>query len=189
MSVPTAPIFLPPITFLMSDHTTASLSIEVAEALSLRNASLYVDDFLSPIYNGLQGMFELNWMRDLADPKETNRLMLESITGEATEQDILVSLERWFIDTFGELQLGRMGLHRMKTNREMFAYPYLFRDATPKHLQPFIADPSIPRRDMLIVWLTSNLATSPSIFDAKSISFATPPSVDVVVGAINEAAR
>jgi hypothetical protein len=189
MSAPTAPIHLPPLTLLMSDHTTSQLAIDVAEELSLRNASLYVDDFLTPIHEALQSMFDLDWKRDMANPRESNRLMLESLSGEDSERDVIVSLEKWFNETFGEAQLGRMGLKRMKINRELFDYPYLFRDATPKHIQPIIADSSIPRRDILMVFLSSPLGIVVGFpFDIKCLSWTDyTPTVDVVIDAISKA--
>lgn len=189
MSAPTAPIHLPPLTFLMSDHTTSSLAVDVAEALSEANNTLYVDDFLSPVYEGLQSMFSIDWKRDMANPRETQRLMLESASGDASENDIIVSLEKWFNETFGEAQLGKMGLHRMKTNREMFSYPYLFRDATPKHIEPFIADMSIARRDMLMVWLTPYRPDQQQPANVTMLTWATPPLLDQAITAIEGVLR
>lgn len=191
MSAPTAPIHLPPLTFLMSDHTTATLAIDVAEVLSSLNHTLYIDDFIAPVANGLQAMFDIDWARDMADPKQTNRLMLESIDGESTEHDMLVSLEKWFNENFGERQLGKMALNRMRVNRETFDYPYLFRDATPTHIQAFIADTSIPRRDMLIVNLlpTLPLALVGQVFNIQLLTWDTIPTIDKVVQSISEHCR
>lgn len=189
MSVPTTPVHLPPLTFLMCDHTTAQLAVDVAEVLSSLDGTLYVDDFLAPIHQGLQSMFDIDWQRDLADPKNNQRLMLESASGDASERDILVSLEKWFNETFGEPQLGLMGLKRMKVNRDLFAYPYLFRDATPRHIAPFIADASIARRDMLMVWLTPYRPDQSQPANVTMLTWTTPPLLDQAVLAITEASR
>lgn len=188
MSAPTTPIHLPPLTFLMSDHSTAQLAVDVAEALSDTNATLYIDDFLAPIHEGLQSMFDMDWRRDMADPRATNRLMLEALDGESTETDVLISLEKWFNETFGEDQLGKMGLKRMKVNRDLFAYPYLFRDATVKHIQPFLADTSIPRRDILLVNLNTELvlSTVAPVFSIPTLMWATTPDVTTIIKAISE---
>lgn len=190
MSPTLAPIHLPPVTFLMSDHATSTLAVDVAQKLSDTNATLYVDDFLAPIYEGLQSMFSIDWKRDMGDSKDTNRLMLEAADGESSEGDIIVSLEKWFNETFGEAQLGKMGLQRMKVNRDMFDYPYLFRDATPVHMQPFLADDSIPRRDILMVDLSgSRHRIVGSVFNVTTIAWDTIPTLDQALAAIEGACR
>lgn len=187
----TAPINLPPLTLLMSDHTTHSLACDVAEALSAANASLYVDDFLAPVYEGLRSMFDMDWKSDMASPTETRKLMLESIDGEATEGDILVSLEKWFNETFGEAQLGKMGLKRMKTNRDLFAYPYLFRDATPTHISSFLADSSLARRDILMVNLVTEnpINILAPVLTVNYLTWATTPTVEAVIKSISETCK
>lgn len=189
MSAPTAPIHLPPLTFLMSDHSTATLAVDVAEVLSSLNHTIYVDDFLAPIENALQSMFDLDWGRDMGNPRDTHRLMLEATDGESTERDIMVSLEKWFIETFGEEQLGKMGLKRMKINRELYQYPYLFRDATPIHIRPFLADTSIARRDILMVDLTATRGLIGPVFNVTSLAWDTVPTLDQVTLAIEGACR
>lgn len=129
------PPSLPPYIFLMSDHTTAKLAAEVADALSTKYPHVYVDDFLAPIYEGFAAMFELDWKRDMGNPDEVNRIFLPA--GEQTERDIIVSLEKWFIEQFGEKALGMSARQRCDARNEMADYVTVFRDATAKHLEGF----------------------------------------------------
>ncbi len=138
------PVSLPPFTFLMSDHTTRQLACDVAEELSKIHDGVYVDDFLLPIHDGLAAMMELDMKRDLGSPRNTNRLVTEAVK-ESTEQDLIVSLEKWHIETFGEHHLGQLAFKRAMDNRANYEYSYVFRDATVKHLDAF---KSLAPRDM-----------------------------------------
>lgn len=120
--MPLSPPSLPPYIFLMSDHTTAKLANEVAEALSAKYPSVYVDDFLAPIHEAYRALFSLDWKRDMASDVES------------TERDHIVSLEKWFIEQFGEHELGKLARERCDERNEMADYITVFRDATPYHL-------------------------------------------------------
>jgi len=145
------PSSLPPFIFLLSDHTTRTLACDVAERLSEIDSHVYIDDFLAPVYDGFAAMFDMDLKRDFARPRETDKLMLEAIS-ESTESDIIVSLEKWFIETFGEAQLGRMALKRALEVRENFDHTIVFRDATQRHLEAFA---HIALRDKILVAITS----------------------------------
>ncbi len=125
--MPLAPPSLPPYIFLMSDHTTAQLAHDVAEELSRRHPSVFIDDFLAPIHEAFAAMFELDWKRDAGDPRNVG----------PTERDNIVSLEKWFIEQFGEHRLGNMGRERCIARNMMVDYITVFRDATNAHLIGF----------------------------------------------------
>lgn len=162
------PLSLPPYTFLMSDHTTKQLACDVAELLSSGNDIVLVEDFLGPIADGLAAMFEIDWKRDLCVPSNTNRLMLPALR-ESTEADVLVSLERWFVDQFGPRALGTIARQRALENREIADYSIVWRDATPTHIDGFWERGlRIAKRDMLFVHLVSGHAIG-------------TPSLDVIV--------
>jgi hypothetical protein len=151
---PRPPASLPPFTFLMSDHTTHKLACEVAALLVAESDLVYIDDFLAPIQNGLSALLDVDWKRDLGDFTTTNRLVLEAKV-ESTERDLIVSLEKWFNETFGDDRLGKLALKRALDHREMYEYSYVFRDATRVHVKPFID--RIKPRDMMIVYLTPSM--------------------------------
>lgn len=171
-----------PYTFLMSDHETHKLACEVAELLSNTNDTVFVDDFLAPVQDGLSAMLGLDMKRDLGDFSATNRLVLEALK-ESTERDLIVSLEKWYIDTFGAERLGELALKRALDNRAMYEYSYVFRDATSIHVKPFME--TIPRRDMLFVHLGGgvSLGGTPESFVASKST------AEQVVARILEEAR
>lgn len=131
----TSPPTLPAYIFLMSDHTTRQLAVDVADALSAKYPTVYVDDFLAPIHEGFAAMFELDWKRDMGNPKVNNALFLPA--GDQTENDLIVSLEKWFIDQFSETHLGKMARARSDARNAMADYITVYRDATTKHLEGF----------------------------------------------------
>ena len=131
-----SPPTIPPYIFLMSDHTTRQLAVDVAEALSAKYPSVYVDDFLAPVHEGFAAMFELDWKRDMGNPKVTTEQFSVQAGGQ-TENDIIVSLEKWFIDEFGDKMLGHFARQRSDARNVMADYITVFRDATPKHLEGF----------------------------------------------------
>jgi hypothetical protein len=139
-----------PFTFLVSDHATHKLACEVAELLSVANDGVFIDDFLAPVQDGLSAMLGLDMKRDLGDFSSTNRLVLEALK-ESTERDLIVSLEKWHIETFGEDALGKLAYKRALDNRTMYEYAYVFRDATTIHVKPFLEN--LRSRDMLFVIL------------------------------------
>lgn len=137
-----------PFTFLVSDHTTHKLACDVAELLVEANDGVFIDDFLAPVQDGLSAMLGLDMKRDLGDFSSTNRLVLEALK-ESTERDLIVSLEKWHIEIFGEEALGKLAYKRALDNRSMYEYAYVFRDATAIHVKPFMEN--IKGRDMLFV--------------------------------------
>jgi len=98
----------------LADQHTRQLAVDVADALTMANNTVYIEDFMAPIHEGLRAMLELDMRRDLASPSETNRLVVE--TGEHTEADLIVSLERWFNNNFDEYFLGKLGHRRAVDN-------------------------------------------------------------------------
>lgn len=147
IDMPLAPPSLPPYIFLMSDHTTRQLAVDVAEALSDKYPTVFVEDFLAPIHEAFITMFDLDWKRDMGNYFENNRQFLSSKHGE-TEQDLIVSLEAWFIDRFGETELGKMARQRSDARNAMADYITVFRDATTQHIDAF------PLTNVLRVWLS-----------------------------------
>ena len=148
---PSPPITLPPYTFIMCDHQSHALSCQITEALVESNNTVYVEDFLAPIHEGVSAILGLGINRDLGAPDETNRLVLPTLLGE-TESDLIVSLEKWYNSHFGEAALGALALKRARDNRELADYSIVFRDATPKHVLAFL-NSNIARRDMLFIHL------------------------------------
>lgn len=116
-------------------------------------------------------MFELDWKRDLGMPTNTNRLLLPALK-ESTEGDIIVSLERWFIEQFGPRTLGQLARARALENREVADYAIIFRDATPTHIEAFLEGP-IAKREMFFLHLGGGHsigAPSQDLFVATSTS-------------------
>lgn len=148
---PSPPVSLPPYTFIMCDHRSHPLSCAIADALTESNDTVYVDDFLAPIHEGLSAILDLKIDRDLGVPDKTDRLVLPTLLGE-TEADLIVSLEKWYNYHFGECALGVLALKRARDNRELADYSIVFRDATPKHVLAFL-NSNIPRRDMFFIHL------------------------------------
>lgn len=149
-----SPPTLPPYIFLLSDHTTRQLAVAVAEALSAKYPSVYVDDFLAPIHEAYLAMFELDWKRDIGNPKvTTEQFSVED--GGHTAQDLIVSLEKWFIEQFGETKLGKMARQRSDARNAMADYITVFRDATSAHLNGFFPGAVIADRDNRIVNLNT----------------------------------
>ena len=163
------PLSLPPYTFLMSDYTTKQLAVDVAGLLSQDSDIVLVEDFLGPIADGLAAMFEIDWKRDLCVPSNTNRLMLPALR-ESTEADVLVSLEKWFIENFGPRALGDIARTRALENREIADYSIVYRDATPTHVEGFWHN-AIAKRDMLFV----HLVTGFPIASPNSLNVVVPP--------------
>ena|SRR5882757_4226314 len=151
--IPRPPSKLPSFIFLLADQHTRQLAVDVADALTMANNTVYIEDFMAPIHEGLRAMLELDMRRDLASPSETNRLVVE--TGEHTEADLIVSLERWFNNNFDEYFLGKLGHRRAVDNVTHFDYTVLFRDATEAHLKKFIE--KVPWNRMLFVQLADKL--------------------------------
>jgi hypothetical protein len=182
-SVP--PPFLPPLTFIMSDHATRPLAIELAAGISLIAPTTYVDDFLTPVYDGFTAMFNADWKRDMADPREAAMLPVPSVArGQETnsEQDVLNSLASWFENEFGPLSLSTLALRRYTENDDTFGGSYLFRDATPQYVRTFF--PVVPSRDMLFIWLTPvcDLQTA----NAKHLMWGQTPSVVDILNQLTE---
>lgn len=149
---PTPPPSLPTFIFLVSDHLTRQLACDVAEELSSLSPAVLIDDFLGPIHDGLSAMLELDMKRDLGSPSSTNRLVIECVN-ESTEQDLINSLERWFINQFGDNRLGQLGYLRALENRAISDYTIVFRDATDAHMRAFAV---IAQRDKCVMRLTVN---------------------------------
>lgn len=134
---PRPPNSLPSYIFLVSDYETQQLAVDVAEALQAANNTVYIDDFLAPIHEGLRAMLELDNRRDLASPSNTNRLVVEA-DGTQTERDLIMSLEAWFNCQFDPQYLGKLGYKRAVDNHANFEYSILFRDATEEHVKMFL---------------------------------------------------
>ena len=118
---------LPPYIFLMSDHTTKQLAVDVADALAEKYPAVYIDDFLAPIHEAYTAMFELDWKRDMGNPEVVS----------PDTNDMIVSLERWFIDQFGATKLGEMARQRSDARNHMADYITVYRDATANHIIGF----------------------------------------------------
>lgn len=157
MTPPTAPLSLPPYTFIMSDHATRELTCSLAEELGKVASGVFIDDFLAPIHNALSAMFDADWKSDLGSHQNTQMRLADK-----TVHDLTIDLEAWFTSQFGEEKLGQLALARSKESRETYEYSFVFRDATPSDVRTFFSDESIAKRDMLIVDLTGRPTLHPS---------------------------
>jgi hypothetical protein len=168
---PSPPITLPPYTFIMCDHRSHALSCQITEALVESNDTVYVDDFLAPIHEGVSAILGLGIDRDLGVPATVDRLVLPTLTGE-TEADLIVSLEKWYNEHFGECALGVLALKRARDNRELADYSIVFRDATHKHVLAFL-NSNIPKRDMLFIHLEMMITIGDGVKEL-ALALATP---------------
>lgn len=183
--LPRPPATLPPYIFLLPDYDTQQLAFEVAAALQEANETVYVDDFLSPIHEGLRSMLELDNRRDLANPSDTDRLVVEAY-GTQTERDLIVSLERWWINIFDPQYLGKLGYKRAVANHSHYDYTILFRDATEEHVKVFID--TIPWHKMLFIQLAKSLYWASTV-RPEAQWIAPKSSVEATIKAIQEWAK
>lgn len=183
--LPRPPITLPPYVFLLPDRDTLQLAFEVGEALQMANNTVYLDDFLSPIHEGYRAMMELDNYRDLGNPSDTNRLVVES-ANEQTEQDLIYELERWFRNQFDAQYLGKLGYKRAVDNHANYDYTILFRDASNEHVKPFLFQ--VPWHQMLFVQLAETLYWGGTL-RPESQWIAPKSSVEATIKAIQEWAK
>lgn len=181
--LPRPPVTLPPYIFLLPDRDTQQLAVDVADTLQAVNNTVYIDDFLAPIHEGLRSMLDLDNRRDLASPSSTNRLVVESEGGQ-TEQDLIHSLEGWFNDQFDEHYLGKLAYKRAVDNHENYGYTILFRDATEAHVKAFIKN-GIGWDRMLFVQLAQAVCWKRSIQHATQW-IAPKSSIEATIKAIQE---
>lgn len=182
---PRPPNSLPSYIFLVSDYETQQLAVDVAEALQAANNTVYIDDFLAPIHEGLRAMLELDNRRDLASPSNTNRLVVEADDTQ-TERDLIMSLERWFNRKFDGQYLGKLAYKRAAANVANYDYSVLFRDATEQHVRPFID--KLVWTKMLFVQLQETVHWTKGNFPAAQW-IAPKSSVEATIKAIQEFGR
>lgn len=183
--LPRPPVTLPPYIFLLPDRDTQQLAVDVADTLQAVNNTVYIDDFLAPIHEGLRSMLDLDNRRDLASPSSTNRLVVESEGGQ-TEQDLIHSLERWFNEKFDEHYLGKLAYKRAVDNHTNYGYTVLFRDATEAHVKQFLN--SIGWSKLLFVQLREKLDWSVLPFP-EACWIAPKSSIEATIKAIQELGR
>jgi len=140
---------LPSYIFLLSDHTTRPLAVAAADAISTLAKHVVIEDFLAPIHESLTALLTLDWNRDLGDPRETSELLPDCTTPQ-TINDLIISLEKWFINRFGLYVLGKRARIRCDERNEIADYVTVFRDATGTDIAAF-AD--IPDRDKHMIKL------------------------------------
>lgn len=182
---PRPPNSLPSYIFLVSDYETQQLAVDVAEALQAANNTVYIDDFLAPIHEGLRAMLELDNRRDLASPSNTNRLVVEADDTQ-TERDLIMSLEAWFNGKFDEQYLGKLAYKRAAANVANYDYSVLFRDATEEHVKPFLDQVAWSR--LLFVQLRQTIYWTKCAFPATQW-IAPKSSVEATIKAIQEFGR
>lgn len=181
--LPRPPVTLPPYIFLLPDRDTQQLAVDVADTLQAVNNTVYIDDFLAPIHEGLRSMLDLDNRRDLASPSSTNRLVVESEGGQ-TEQDLIHSLERWFNEEFDDHYLGKLGYKRAVDNHTNYGYTILFRDATEQHVKSFVDN--VGWTKLLFVQLCQTLSWSSRLAYPESRWIAPKSSIEATIKAIQE---
>jgi len=145
-----SPVYLlPSYIFLLGGHTTHPLAVAAAEIISTRVKHVVIEDFLAPIHESLTALLTLDWSCDLGDPHETNTLLSDCLPPQ-TMADLIISLEKWFIDQYGVYALGTRARARCDERNEIADYVTVFRDATGADVVAF-AD--IPDRDKHMIKL------------------------------------
>lgn len=173
---PIQPPALPDFIFLLSDHESRRLACEVADKLWTLDSRVLVWDFLTPIHDALAAMHNMDFGTDLGNDKVT----------DATRDEI-VSLEKWYIDQYGETTLGQKAWAEAQEQRAMSDAPIVFRDATWTHLKAFL--PHLKPHQYVVCDLVGGILP-PNIAgpDMHLLHFANPTAEDVV-HYIREAAK
>jgi hypothetical protein len=170
-------IQLPSHIFILSDHDTRPLAIEVAKALSDAPCSMCCHtDFMDPIYNAAAELVSIEFGTDMGDPSQT------------PHKDLFDSLARWYDEYFG---LDKLGQDAYAEWREAITdLTWVWRDAEWRHLKPFLS--ALKPHEVLIVDLKAGkigLETELySPFARQHLIFAKP-TVENVLAAIEDACK
>jgi hypothetical protein len=165
------PLNLPKYVFLMTrDDASRRLACDVADHMQSIDNTVYIDDFETPIYEAFMAMFGRDYKKDYGHPKNRQALMLESQI-ERSEQEVILSLREWFFKTFDSKVLGRMAFNRAVETMDLNEYIYVFRDALPEYIEPFLSASRFiaPARDVQMAWISD--PGGASTFDARGNSF------------------
>lgn len=177
-TAPTPPPTLPDFIFLLSDHESRQLACDVAQKLYELDSRAVVWDFLSPIHDALIAMHDMDFGIDLGN----------HTVADATRDEI-VSLEKWYVDQYGETTLGQKAYNEAMSTREISDFLIVYRDATWTHLKAFL--PYIKPHQFLIINLLPDSSISynqnPEI-QKRTLRF-LEPTVDIVVRHILEASK
>lgn len=170
----TPPPNFPPFIFLLSDHTTIELAVDVTKALEGLDPTLVAWDFIEPVYYAVGTFVDDTWGLDLGDPRKH------------PHGDHIKDLATWVENHFGDDYLGGRAFIEAKSKREMGDdSTIVFRDARWSDLKSFLA--GFKPHEMLIV----NLTTVELPLGEHNVGYKYLPGAtsDEIVAAIVEASK
>ena len=179
MTHPSPPPKLPTFIFLLSDHTTIELAVDVAKALEGLDSELVSWNFIEPVHDAIGAFIDGTWGVELIDPR-TN-----------PHGDHIKDLATWVDNHFGPDYLGARAFLEAKTGRDMGDdHTIVFRDATWTHIAPFLKE--FKSHEYLIVQLSPIVPSTMQVVKGNydpDRHLLPSTNVEAVVAAILEASK